>query len=76
MSFNISTAYNVDIDLPYGELNSILEWCKKNCSNEWGFSFSNASYNNSANNTSYPKCQWEFFFESKKDYVAFLIWKK
>lgn len=66
MSISIPTAFKANIDVPYGELQPIVDWCERNCSSEWFFM-------EDANN------QWggyEFVFESDRDFVAFLLWNK
>jgi hypothetical protein len=66
MSINIPTAHKANIAVQYGQLQPIVDWCERNCSGDW-------RYMEDINN------QWsgyEFFFESEKDYVAFLMWKK
>lgn len=62
MSINIPTAYRVKVVLKYGELSSTVDWCNRNCSGDWRFMDDVDSY--------------KFFFESEKDYVAFLVWRK
>ena len=66
MSINIPTAHRANVTTQYGELSSIVDWCERNCSGDWRFMDD-------------PNNQWggyDFFFESEKDYVAFLVWKK
>lgn len=63
MSINIPTAYKTDIIVPYGSLNPILEWCRENCTDEWKF-----------DDAKLPV--YEFYFESERDYIAFVMWKK
>jgi hypothetical protein len=59
---NIPTAYKVDITFPFGGLDVMIDWCQKNCQGEWKFGDSDNGYT--------------FYFESDKDYFAFMIWKK
>lgn len=66
MSINIPTAHRANVDVPFGELQPIVEWCERNCANDWRFM-------EDANN---QYGGFEFFFESERDYVAFLLWKK
>lgn len=66
MSINIPTAHRANVAVQYGELQPIVDWCERNCSGEWRFM---EDINNQWNG-------YEFFFESEKDYVAFLMWKK
>lgn len=66
MSINIPAAHKVNIEVPYGQLSQIVDWCERNCADDWRFM---EDINN----------QWggyTFLFESERDYVAFLIWKK
>lgn len=66
MSINIPTAHRANITVKHGELQPVVEWCERNCKDEWRFMENiNDQYNG-----------FDFFFESERDYVAFLIWKK
>lgn len=55
--------------LPYGHLGPFMDWCEKNCSDEWyvteSTDFAEALDGN-----------YRFHFLSEKDYVAFILWKK
>lgn len=70
MAFDNKNAYRVLVDIPYGQLQSTLDLCEKICEAEYKFDPA-TQYHNFTMSTS-----WEFFFESEKDYVAFLLWKK
>jgi hypothetical protein len=61
MSIDIPTAHKTELKFPFGELDSMIEWCEKNCHSEWKFSDSDNGYT--------------FYFDSEKDYFAFMIWK-
>lgn len=66
MSIHIPTAYRANVEVPYGKLQQIVDWCERNCSDDW-------RYMEDIHN------QWggfEFFFNSEKDYVAFLLCEK
>ena len=66
MSINIPTAHRANITVKHGELQPVVEWCERNCKDEWRFMENvNDQYNG-----------FDFFFESERDYVALLIWKK
>lgn len=67
MSISLPTAYKVQVKLPYGELQPIVEWCDRNCVDEW-------RYMEDPNGDMYNS--WVFFFENERDYCAFLLWKK
>lgn len=62
MSISIPVAYKVDITFPFGKLDSMIEWCDNNCSSEWKFGDSDDGYT--------------FYFESERDYIAFVLWMK
>lgn len=72
MSINIPTAHKANIAIEFGQLSPMVEWCERNCQGDWRMSGETTE-------------QWdgdrmyygyEFFFESERDYVAFLMWKK
>ena len=67
MSIDIPTALKANIDVQFGQLRSIIDWCERNCEAE--YRYLDIDYDSDAG-------RWEFLFESEKDYVAFLMWKK
>lgn len=67
MSIDIPTAHKANIHIDYGELQPVLDWCERNCEAE--YRYLDIDYDSDAG-------RWEFLFESEKDYVAFLMWKK
>jgi hypothetical protein len=70
MSINIPTSYRANIDVQYGQLQPIIDWCERNCEADYRFmDINNPEYDSDTG-------RWEFLFESEKDYVSFLLWKK
>lgn len=69
MSINIPTAYKADIQLAYGELGKVVEWCRNNCVSEWKFH----EHHNTEDSW---KPEYTFYFENERDFVAFTLWKK
>jgi hypothetical protein len=67
MSIDIPTALKANIHIDYGHLQPVLDWCERNCEAE--YRYLDIDYDS-------DKGRWEFLFESEKDYVAFLMWKK
>jgi len=67
MSISIPIAYKIKVSVPYGELQPLVDWCDRNCTDDW-------RYTEDPNGEMYNS--WVFFFESEKDYVAFSIFKK
>jgi hypothetical protein len=70
MSIDIPTAHKANIDVHYGQLQPVIDWCERNCQSDWRYIDINNPEHHGAPD------RWEFFFESEKDYVAFLMWKK
>lgn len=66
MSINIPTAHRANVTVAYGELQPIVDWCERNCTGDWRYM---EDIHNQWNS-------YEFLFESERDYVAFLVWKK
>lgn len=69
MSINIPTAHRANIDVQYGQLQPIIDWCDRNCESDW-------RYVDLVGDQDSATGRWEFLFESERDYVAFLMWKK
>jgi len=57
----------VKIDLSYGELKPVIEWCERNCIGDW-------HYMEDPNGAMYSS--WIFLFDNDRDLVAFTLWKK
>jgi hypothetical protein len=57
----------VEIELKYGELEPILDWCKRNCLCEWCYE--------QLTPAGQIHGEYEFYFEHEKDLIAFTIWK-
>ena len=68
MSIDIPTAHKANIVVPYGSLQPVLDWCERNCESDYRYVDIDDEYSDAG--------RWEFLFESEKDYVAFLMWKK
>lgn len=68
MYTNIKETFNTTIELPYGQLKEMIEWCQNHCEKDWHFSVINEA--GSMNGT------YKFSFDSDKDYVTFLMYKK
>jgi hypothetical protein len=66
MSTNLETAYKAKIALPFGRLQPVIDWCDRNCTNDWHYMEDPNDQWNS----------WVFMFESDRDYVAFTLWNK
>jgi hypothetical protein len=61
--------YSAEIGCKYGELTPIIKWCEKNCTGDWTINFNNNNYASNGN-------LYTFEFNTKEDYINFLIWKK
>ena len=69
MSIDIPTAHKANINAPFGQLQPVLDWCDRNCEGDYRFV-------DLVDGQDSDTGRWEFLFESEKDYVAFLMWKK
>lgn len=72
MSIDIPTAHKANIEVEYGQLQPVLDWCERNCEGDYRYVDIYTGVESDANR----QARWEFLFESEKDYVAFLMWKK
>jgi hypothetical protein len=66
LSISIPTSYRIKIKIQYGELQSTIEWCERNCIGEW-------RYMEDPGGDMY--IGWVFLFENDRDYIAFNLWK-
>ena len=63
----LGTKHRIAINLKFGELQPIVEWCDRNCTDEW-------RYMEDPDGEMYNS--WIFFFNNERDYIAFMLWKK
>lgn len=63
----LQSTNKVKVDLSYGQLQPIIDWCDRNCKGVW-------HYTEDPNGNMYSG--WIFVFEDERDYVAFTLWKK
>jgi len=64
-SFN----YTQEISKPFGNLDSILEWCKSELVGEWRWQLVDVS-------TDHRPGRYIFYFDQERDYFAFtLFWR-
>ena len=63
-----NTQKKISIPLSWGELGPTLNWCERNCTSHWLYECVEPA--------GMIAGEYEFYFESEHDYVAFMIWKK
>ena len=63
-----STQFKTDIFLLWGELRPVTEWCERNCSCEWAYECIEPAGRDAG--------MYEFYFESQRDHINFILWKK
>jgi hypothetical protein len=52
----------------YGQLKPVIEWCQRNCANDWGYDCQMPAGRDAG--------YYEFYFETETDYLNFILWKK
>jgi hypothetical protein len=62
-----STQYKTDIFLHWGELRPVTEWCERNCACEWAYECIEPAGQDAG--------FYEFYFESQRDHINFILWK-
>ena len=60
--------YDTEVHIVYGSLSPMIDWCKRNCSDPWEFSVLEDAGNDEG--------KYKFCFDSERDYINFLIWRK
>lgn len=64
----INDDFTVDIDLQFGELNPIMQWCQRNCQADWCYQVIADAGENAGS--------YKFSFENNTDLINFILWKK
>lgn len=58
--------YQSECLLPYGQLDSVLSWCRSECSAEWRWKMKESA-------SDIKSGQYGFYFDSERDVVAFSL---
>jgi hypothetical protein len=61
--------HQIKIQLSYGQLGPLMDWCKRNCTDKWFVSESMDVVEQFNGN-------YKFFFESERDYINFMLFNK
>jgi hypothetical protein len=64
----IDTKFETTINIPYGKLKDIVDWCSNNCEGEWGYTV--------VDSAGYIPGNYKFKFKEEKDFFTFLLWKQ
>jgi hypothetical protein len=60
--------YKAEINLNFGQLGSIIQWCELNCVAEWGYMIKGPAGSEQG--------EYDFYFSSRTDYINFNLFKK
>ncbi len=60
-----------ELTIPFGKLQSVLDWCNHNCEKDWVWSQSDTFCISPG--TFIITYDYTFSFESEKDYLAFIL---
>lgn len=63
-----SVSFEKSVDLPWGELQNVVQWCQAHCQKDWTFAMLQLPSNHASG-------QYLFKFESEKDYINFILWQ-
>ena len=55
------------IDINFGKLQEIVDWCEKNCRGPWTYT--------SVIDAGKEPGQYQFLFETEEDHTNFILWK-
>ena len=61
-----SFKHSVEIHQPFGGLDSVIAWCKETIDQEWRWQLVQVS-------TDHTDGRYIFYFDSERDYCAFLL---
>ena len=63
------TQFKTKITIGYGQLKPIIEWCTRNCFDDWGYDCLEFAGGRDGG-------LYDFYFETESDYINFILWKK
>ena len=63
-----NTQYKIEITIGYGQLKPIIEWCERNCKDDWGYDCRITPGSDGG--------LYDFYFGTESDYINFMLWKK
>lgn len=61
------TVHSSKIDIAFGKLEELLDWCYANCRDQWTFSI--------LEDAGQEPGRYRFFFDSETDRINFILWK-
>jgi hypothetical protein len=62
------TQYKTEINIKFGELAKIVNWCQEQCISNWGY--------NTKDYAGSDPGKYMFYFDRESDYINFILWKK
>lgn len=62
------TQYKTEINIKFGELTKIVNWCETQCISEWGYDTKDYAGSDPG--------KYMFYFDKESDYINFILWKK
>ena len=60
--------YNTDVELKFGELADMIDWCESHCHHAWMIDIQREAGQDPG--------LYQFRFSDERDYVTFLVWRK
>ena len=69
LSEQTNQLYQTRVQLYYGQLGPVMDWCTRNCTDKWFVS-------ESTDVVGQFTCNYKFLFESERDYINFMLFNK
>lgn len=69
---NICEIYTATVQVEFGKLSTIMDWCRQNCTGEWHISNYNAEgFNISERRLAQFENWYSFDFDNERDFLTF-----
>lgn len=65
---NTGLEYHTDLEIEFGELEAIMDWCRDHVKNDWDLVI--------LSEAGMLPGIYRFGFKDEKDFVTFIMWKK
>lgn len=79
MSTNtLSLNYQSKVAIPFGQLQSVIDWCNRNCKESWRYTDNLPDWFEDKEDPRYTRARdtlplYTFMFEDERDYLAFIL---
>jgi hypothetical protein len=78
MFTSIPLKFKSKLTIPFGKLQSVIDWCEYNCRSEWSYTDNLPDWFSNIEDPRYTHIRdtfplYTFMFDDERDYIAFML---